>query len=150
MVLERLSKLNTSSVLALVCLVAISMLAISSFTSSNAQPVESYQLNDNDIIVVPIQLGRDAYGLAMVDKNKKNIWIYETNSRTASGSKLKLIAARNYKFDAMLEQYNSSDPSPEQVRMILEKFAAMELRHDNETEPNNLPEVEKNPDLQKQ
>ena len=33
------------------------------------------------VTAVPIQLGRDSYGVAMVDAKSESIWIYEVNTR---------------------------------------------------------------------
>lgn len=68
-----------------------------------------------------VQLGRDAYGIAMIDTASEHIWLYEVNKSAASHSKLKLIAARSYKYDKLLDQYNTGEPSPDQVSKLLEK-----------------------------
>jgi hypothetical protein len=81
---------------------------------------------DCKILVIPMQLDRDRYGLAMVDTDSQTLWIYELNSRGSIHSKLKLLAARSWKYDRLLEQYNTEEPKPEQVRMLLEKKNAGE------------------------
>ena len=74
---------------------------------------------DGKVMVIPVQLERDSYGLAMVDTVSQTIWIYELNSRGPAHSRLKLLAARNWRYDAMLQQYNAAEPTPEQVKMLL-------------------------------
>jgi len=74
------------------------------------------------IIVVPVQVGRDAYGIAMVDMVGKTLWVYEINSRGAPDNRLRLLAARDWQYDQLLQQYNTAEPKPQQVRELLEKF----------------------------
>jgi hypothetical protein len=74
------------------------------------------------VSVVPIQLGRESYGLAMVDTKSETIWIYEINSRAPAHSRLKLIAARSWHYDKLLEEYNSAQPKPNEVKNIIEQL----------------------------
>lgn len=73
------------------------------------------------IIVVPVQLGRDAYGLAMVDTIGKTLWVYEINAR-APKNRLRLLAARDWQYDQLLAEYNTGEPRPRQVKELLEKL----------------------------
>ena len=73
------------------------------------------------IVVVPVQVGRDAYGLAMVDTIGKTLWIYEINSR-APNNRLRLLAARDWQYDQLLQEYSAGEPRPQQVRELLEKL----------------------------
>ncbi len=76
-------------------------------------PVESR------ILVIPVQLGRDSYGLAMVDTAAQTLWVYELNSRGPAHNRLKLLAARSWRYDRLLQQYNTTEPKPEQIKMLL-------------------------------
>jgi hypothetical protein len=77
--------------------------------------------NNSEILVVPIQIERDKYGLAMVDTVSQTLWIYEINSMGPAHNRLKLLAARSWQYDRLLKQYNTAEPKPEQVRMLLEE-----------------------------
>lgn len=83
------------------------------------------QVNNNtgNIVVVPVQLGRDSYGIAMVDQIEQRIWVYELNSRGGAHNRLRLLAARNFKYDRLLDDYNTGEPKPEQVKKILERLS---------------------------
>jgi len=81
---------------------------------------------DSGILVVPIQIGRESYGLAMVDTAGQTLWIYELNSRGPSHSRLNLLAARSWRYDRLLHQYNTAEPKPEQVKMLLENLGQMQ------------------------
>ncbi len=74
------------------------------------------------IKVVPMQIGPNDYGLAMVDTVNKTLWVYEIN-RNAGHNRIRLIAARNWQYDRLLTEYNSAEPKPGQVKEILERFA---------------------------
>jgi hypothetical protein len=77
--------------------------------------------SNNEIMVVPIQIERDKYGLAMVDTVGQTLWIYELNNVGPAHSRLRLLAARSWQYDRMLKQYNTAEPKPEQVRMLLKE-----------------------------
>ncbi len=74
----------------------------------------------SNLTVLPIQIGRDSYGIAMVDSTSEHMWVYEI-SKSGSNRRLRLIAARDWKFDKQLSQYNTSEPTPDQVKVLLEK-----------------------------
>jgi len=71
------------------------------------------------IIVIPVQIDRDSYGLAMVDTIGQTMWIYELNNRGPAHSRLRLLAARSWRYDRMLQQYNTAEPKPEQIKELL-------------------------------
>jgi hypothetical protein len=77
--------------------------------------------SNGEILVVPIQIERDRYGLAMVDTVGQTLWIYELNNVGPAHSRLRLLAARSWQYDRMLKQYNTAEPKPEQVKILLEE-----------------------------
>jgi hypothetical protein len=77
--------------------------------------------SNSEILVVPIKIEREKYGLAMVDTVGQTLWIYELNSTGPAHSRLRLLAARSWQYDRLLKQYNTAEPKPEQVRMLLEE-----------------------------
>jgi hypothetical protein len=79
---------------------------------------------DEQILVVPIQLERNSYGLAMVDTVNQTLWVYELNNRGPAYSRLQLLAARSWQYDRLLQQYNTAEPKPQHVKMLLEGFAS--------------------------
>jgi len=106
---------------ALVVLGVLCLLFIGSKLGSPANAQAELQTSDDgQILVVPIQLERDSYGLAMVDTVGQTLWIYELNSRGPAHNRLKLLAARSWRYDKLLQQYNTAEPKPEQVKILLE------------------------------
>jgi hypothetical protein len=80
-------------------------------------------VSNSEILVVPIQIEREKYGLAMVDTVSQTLWIYEINNTGPAHNRLRLLAARSWQYDRLLKQYNTAEPKPEQVRMLLEEEA---------------------------
>ena len=103
-------------------IVAVLAIASSRPRSDALASISSGGAGDGNIVVVPIQTARDGYGIAMVDLQGKTLWIYEIGARTGSQSRLRLLAARSWKYDRMLTEYNTGEPTPEQVRAILERL----------------------------
>ncbi len=87
---------------------------------ANAQ-AELQPVSNGEIMVVPIQIERDKYGIAMVDTTSQTLWIYEINSMGPAHNRLKLLASRSWQYDRLLKQYNTAEPKPEQVKMLLEE-----------------------------
>jgi hypothetical protein len=93
---------------------------------------------DGRILVVPIQIGRDSYGIAMVDTVAQTLWVYELSSRGPARKRLALLAARSWRYDRLLERYNTAEPMPEQVKMLLENLGPLR----KEQSGGKLPELD--------
>lgn len=78
------------------------------------------------ITAVPVQLSRDAYGLAMIDTQTQTLWLYEFNTRGQAFDHLRLIAARSFKYDRQLTEWNTAAPTPTQVKQIVESMQAQQ------------------------
>ena len=87
--------------------------------------VELQTSSDGRVLVVPIQIERDSYGLAMVDMVGQTLWIYQISSRGPVYNRLRLLAARSWRYDKLLQQYNTGEPTPEQVKILLENLGRL-------------------------
>ena len=108
-----------------VCIVAgvVCLFLIGSKLGSPANAQEQLQAGTaNEVLVVPVQIDRDSYGIAMVDTVGQTMWIYELTSRGPVHGRMKLLAARSWKYDRLLEEYNTAEPKPEQIKMLLEEL----------------------------
>lgn len=113
--------------LASIVLGGMCLLFIGSKLDSPASAQAELQAStDGGILVVPIQIERDSYGLAMVDTVSQTLWIYELNSRGPAHNRLRLLAARSWRYDRLLQQYNTAEPKPEQIRMLLENLGQLQ------------------------
>lgn len=68
------------------------------------------------VFLVPGQIAKDLWGVYLIDRRSGTLvlYMYDPNSR-----KLKLQAGRTFIYDRYLQNYNTDDPSPEDVaRMI--------------------------------
>ncbi len=41
---------------------------------------------------------------------------------------MKLLAARSWRYDRQLEQYNTAEPKPEQIKALLEKLGQQQIK----------------------
>jgi len=89
-----------------------------------------------DISVIPVQIERDSYGIVMVDKTKQTIWVYELNSKGPAHNRLRLLAARSWSYDRLLEDLNTAEPRPKQVRMLLESLSEQSQNNKSKKERN--------------
>ena len=70
-------------------------------------------------------LERDQYGLFMLDVDTGTVWCYEIQGSGAKGeTRLKLIAARSWIFDRYLEEFNTGEPIPSEVRDMVQQQRA--------------------------
>jgi len=124
-----------------VFIIAVVVGAFYLVTNSTRPPGALAQLpsgGDSRIIVVPVQLERDSYGIALVDTVGQKIWIYKLNSRGPAFNRLELFAARSWVYDKLLDQYNTAEPKPEQVRVLLESLGQLKKSSGNERSGKNL------------
>ena len=115
-------------ILGLVCLFLIGS-KLSSPTNARAELQTS---TEGGILVIPVQIERDSYGLAMVDTDGQTLWIYEINSHGPAHNRLRLLAARSWQYDRLLQQYNTAEPKPEQVKMLLENLGQWQKKRNKE------------------
>lgn len=107
--------------LIVVAVIGVCFLTTRTHMVAKAQaPLET--VSSNEIVAMPIQIARDSFGLAMIDKVNQTIWLYEFNDRGPVHSRLRLLAARSWRYDRLLEQYNTGEPRPHQVKRLLESL----------------------------
>jgi hypothetical protein len=63
----------------------------------------------------------------MVDVDTGTIWCYEYGAAAGTKRKLRLAAARSWRFDRYLEQFNIDEPTPDQVKSLVEAERAAKL-----------------------
>jgi len=86
-----------------------------------AQPllVDSGTQTPADIIVTSFQITPGHDGLALIDRQNRTICIYQYRTSQAAHERFALVAARSFRYDSMLEDYNNADPTPQKVRQWL-------------------------------
>lgn len=71
---------------------------------------------NGEVFVVAGQVTQGTYGLFLVDTKNETVCVYQYLPQTR---KLKLMAARTYRFDTKLDDYNSDGPSPAEVKKLV-------------------------------
>ena len=95
--------------------------------SAFAQNVPPGQLlGARGIYMMPAQLGPQTYGLYLMDVDSGTITVYRA---MPDSSRFRLMAARSFKNDRFLEDYNNDHPTPPEVQKLV---ADQRTRQENE------------------
>jgi hypothetical protein len=73
------------------------------------------------LFITPAQFSGNVFGIYLMDVDQQTLCAYTV---TGSPPQLKLLAARNFRFDRRLGNYNISSPSPAEVKELVEKEQA--------------------------
>ena len=73
------------------------------------------------LFLMPAQFSNTVFGCYIMDVDQQTLCAYTTSG---SPPQLKLIAARDFRFDRRLRNYNTNNPTPDEVRQLLEKEMA--------------------------
>ena len=73
------------------------------------------------VFIMPAQFSSNLWGCYIMDVDQQTLCAY-----TCSGSppRLRLVAARNFRWDRGLKNYNTDNPSPQEVQDLIAKEAA--------------------------
>jgi hypothetical protein len=103
---------------------------------AQAQPATPGQpLGARGIFMMPAQLGPATFGLYLMDVDSGTISIYKTNP---DGNRFRLMAARSFKHDRFLEDFNNDSPRPKEVQ----KLVADQAQRIGLQEKENVPTVD--------
>ena len=72
------------------------------------------------LFVVPAQFSTNTWGCYLMDVDGQTLVAYQY---LPGEKKLRLMAARNFRYDRQLGQYNTDSPSPAEVKELLEQKA---------------------------
>lgn len=108
-------------VLAVLCMTAGALLTglIVSMDTAEAQSA-SFGAGSGGpgVYIVAGQISSSTYGLYLVDYENQTICVYQYSP---GDRKLRLMSARTYRFDVKLDEFNTSDPTPREVRDLVGK-----------------------------
>ena len=71
------------------------------------------------IVAVPVQLRAGYEALAIIDKENYTICLYQYQVTRPVHERLVLLAARSFRYDRQLQDYNTADPRPTEVKDLL-------------------------------
>ena len=77
---------------------------------------EPYSAGSADIVVTTLEINSGREVLALIDRENRTICVYQYFTSRPAHERFALVAARSFRYDSMLEDYNNADPSPEKVR----------------------------------
>ncbi|NNM87702.1 MAG: hypothetical protein HKL95_04195 [Phycisphaerae bacterium] len=72
--------------------------------------------SNHSTYVLPLRLGDKSWGLVLVDRRQRVFCVYRF---LESASRLRLVAARDYRYDLRLHDYNNTAPTPAQVKAMV-------------------------------
>jgi hypothetical protein len=84
------------------------------------------------VFIVPGQFSVNTWGLYLIDVDAQTLCAYQYSP---GEKELRLVAARNYRFDRRLGRFNTDKPSPEEVRDLVDR----EKQDERVKEQNNTP-----------
>ena len=68
------------------------------------------------VFIVPAQFSETSYGCYIMDVDAQTLCAYQY-----FGKQLRLVAARHFRWDRRLHQFNSENPTPDDVRKMIER-----------------------------
>jgi hypothetical protein len=89
------------------------------------------------LFMVPAQFSSNIWGVYLMDVDQQTICAYTV---TGSPPTLKLAAARSFRNDRRLGNYNTANPSPAEVKDLVEKEQAGNRVNDRPATPAPSPE----------
>ena len=76
-----------------------------------------------DVIAFPVEVKPGYEAIAIIDKENQTLSLYQYDISRASHERLVLLAARSFRYDRMLEDYNTAQPRPEEIkRLVMQSF----------------------------
>ena len=91
------------------------------------------------VFIVPAQFSDTSYGCYIMDVDAQTVCAYQYY-----GKQLRLVAARNFRWDRRLHQFNSENPTPDDVRRMIER-QEQDARVRESQEPKANPEPNRQP-----
>jgi hypothetical protein len=91
------------------------------------------------VFIVPAQFSETSYGCYIMDVDAQTVCAYQYY-----GKQLRLVAARNFRWDRRLHQFNSENPTPDDVRRMIER-QEQDARVRESQEPKPDPEPNRQP-----
>ena len=94
------------------------------------------------VFVMPAQFSDNVWGCYILDVDQQTLCAYNVSG---SPPKLKLIAARDFRYDRRLRNFNTASPSPQEVQDLVAKEASSGRVIDRPTPPPVSPEAPQQP-----
>ena len=73
------------------------------------------------VTAFPVQIRPGYDAIALIDHQNQTICLYQYTLNSPAHQRFSLLAARSFKYDSKLTDYNNADPRPEDVKQWLER-----------------------------
>lgn|GEM_PF-5054488 len=90
------------------------------------------------MIVTPVQLRSGMEAICLIDQENKTVAMYQYMMNKPLQERLVLLAARSFKYDMMLENFNTATPHPDEVKMIIENATMFEQAQEAKPSANKI------------
>ena len=92
-------------------------------TAGTAWAQVSASGKSSGIYAVAGQITSDSYGIYLIDSDNATMAVYQW---LPSVRRLRLMAARNFEFDLQLDEFNSDDPTPREIKKLVEQHERLD------------------------
>jgi hypothetical protein len=69
-----------------------------------------------DLLAFPVEVRPGYEAIALIDKENETLSLYQYDFSRVSHERLVLLAARSFRYDRMLEDYNTAQPRPDEIK----------------------------------
>ena len=108
---------KTAIILAMLLCATFAIISLTSPTAVQGQ--NSVGNSNNSIISYPF-LSKNGYNaIALIDTERQVICIYQYEDTESSDGEFKILAARSYRNDTLLKDYNTAEPRPDNIRKLM-------------------------------
>jgi hypothetical protein len=90
------------------------------------------------LFIVPAQFSTNTYGCYIMDVDQQTVCAYQF---TPADKTLRLVAARSFRNDRKLQNFNSPSPSPEEVQQLLDQQQQNARAKEKENTQKSSPET---------
>ena len=90
------------------------------------------------LFIVPAQFSTSTYGCYIMDVDQQTVCAYQF---TPADKTLRLVAARSFRNDRKLQNFNSPSPSPEEVQQLLDQQQQNARAKEKENPQKSSPET---------
>ena len=99
--------------------IAVILLSQQSSALSAGEAEQGNLSSPATVDAMPIQLRPGIEGIALIDKDNYTICIYQYQSHRPDHERLVLLAARSFRYDIQLEDYNTAEPRPAAIKDLI-------------------------------
>ena len=78
----------------------------------------------SNIMAISVQLYPGSEAIALIDKDRQTLCLYQYRTDAQLHESFVLLAVRNFRYDLMLEDFNNAEPTPADIRKMIDKMVS--------------------------